>query len=224
MLEHQLAMLKLPKPNSCSFIRYNYATSFPYNDLIASSFVNTGKGRFTKANEYDCARNHYNIVKSSYDLGYERVLILEDDILFMKDTDKFIEYLNNMPADYDILQFGGFTTDPKWTEYKNSSDELWLKHRDVGIWNCSMYALSRKGMEYFIVFMDKIFCVADMPLYKAPINDKIINTYISREPVVIQADKNKVASDIRNATNDTIDYTTQNVYEHGINLNDYYGS
>lgn len=224
MLEKQLESFGIPKPGSEEFIRYNYATGFPYNNLIASAFVQSGKGRFTKPNEYDCARNHYNIVKSSLELGYEHVLILEDDILFMKDEEKIIKYLDEMPDDYDVIQFGGFTADSAWNHYKSSSDELWLKHREVGIWNCSMYALSRRGMQFYIAFMDKIFCVADMPVYKAPLNDKIIQTYISREPVVIQADKDEVASDIRNADNDKIDYKTQNVYEHGINLNDYYGN
>ena len=70
--------------------------------------------------------------------------------------------------------------------------------------------------------MDKFFWVADGPLYKAPINDKIINSYISTIPLVIQADKKEILSDIRNDKNDRIDYKNDNVYESQIKLSDYY--
>ena len=71
--------------------------------------------------------------------------------------------------------------------------------------------------------MDKIkFWVADGPTYKAPLNDSIINTYLSTQPIVIQADKDVVASDIRDEKNDSIDYNTQNEYERDINKNEYF--
>lgn len=225
ILEKQLEALGFPKPGTDELIRYNYTVHFPYNGLIASAFVQSKHGQFTKPNEYDCARNHYNIVKTCYELGNEHCLVLEDDILFMKDENRILEYLENVPEDYDILQFGGFTVDPRWLTYKQEAEEsgeLWVKHKHTGIWNCSMYALSRRGMEFYIKFMDRIFCVADMPLYKAPINEQLVSTYISREPVVIQANKDIVESDIRDKTNDQIDYEKQNVYEKNIDKSMYF--
>ena len=61
--------------------------------------------------------------------------------------------------------------------------------------------------------MNKLFCVADMPLYKAPLHSNLINSYLTTIPVVIQADKEECQSDIRNKENDTIDYNNQNMYE-----------
>lgn len=225
MLEKQLKALDIPMPGTEPFIRYNFTTPFPYNALIANTFNQSKTGQFSKPNEYDCARNHYNIVKTCYDLGMEHCLILEDDILFLKDEQEIIKYMEAMPDDYDVLQFGGFTTNPMWKEYKNNALKnglLWTKHRQTGIWNCSMYALSRRGMEFYIAFMNKFFCVADGPVYMAPKNDKLINTYISVEPVVIQANKDLVSSDIRNKENDTIDYEKENVYEQNIDKNRYF--
>lgn len=202
-------------------IRVHYATPFPYNDLIIDAFNKSGRGRFSKPNEFDCSRNHYSIIKTAYDLGYEHILVMEDDIRFLKDTDIFNNYIENIPEDFDILQFGAFTADQNIAKYLNGSN-LWFKHKDVGIWNASMYALSRKGMEYFIAFMNKIFWVADGPFYKAPLNDKLINTYLCKTPLVIQADKDQVSSDIRNVNNDNIDYNNQNMYEKYIDKNDYF--
>ena len=128
-----------------------------------------------------------------------------------------------MPEDYDICQMGGFTADPRILKYLNNDKVHWFKHPDVGLWNASAYALSRRGMEFYLTFMDKIkFWVADGPLYKAPLSDKIINTYASDVPLAIQADKQRLASDIRDESNDSIDYNTQNKYEEYVNLEDYF--
>lgn len=228
LIEKQLKELKIDAPDSNDFIRYFYGTTFAHNAIIANAFNENKKGKFTKANEYDCARNHYAIVKICYVLGCNHCLILEDDILFRKNPEILQEYIENLPEDYDIAQFGGFTTDNRIKNYCSNLNEesgmnkYWCKHRNVGVWNCSMYALSRRGMEYYLLFMDNFFWVADGPLFKAPINDKLIDSYISRTPIVIQADKDIVKSDIRNKENDNIDYNNSNIYEQEIDLNDFF--
>lgn len=219
----QLQHFGFPDIFSSDWLQFRFATPFPYNNIIANTFNKTGKGRFTKPNEYDCARNHYGIVKESYDRGFTNMLIIEDDIMFYNNVDLFCQFLDNIPSDYDIMQFGGFTVDPRANKILDAfnNDQFWVKHKDVLLWNASMYALSRKGMEYYIAFMNKIFWVADGPLYKAPLNDKLVNTYASTIPLVIQADKHQITSDIRNDENDSIDYKNDNVYESRINISDY---
>lgn len=223
-METQFKEMNFDNINESTWLRYHYTTKFPYNSLIASAFNESGKGRFTKANEYDCARNHYAIVKECYDRGFSNILVMEDDIKFLKNNETFLTFIHNIPVDYDILQFGGFTTNPRAKNILEKYDDniYWTTHKDVALWNASMYALSRKGMQYYIAFMDKFFWVADGPLYKAPINDKIIKSYISTIPLVIQADKKEILSDIRNDKNDRIDYKNDNVYESQIKLSDYY--
>ena len=229
LIEKQFLELGLPQPDMDARVRYFYGTPFPYNGLIADAFNRSGKGRFTKPNEYDCARNHYAIIKTAYDLGWEYVLVIEDDVLFLKDVDMWMMYLSNIPEDFDVLQGGGFTVDKRILEYMKAADDIvgsdayWFKHKHVGLWNASFYALSRKGMEFYLTFMDKIrFWVADGPLYKAPLSDNLINTYASRIPLTIQASKETVASDIRNSDNDKIDYDNQNEYERDVVLDEYF--
>lgn len=223
-MQYQFHKMYLEDIDRSDFYHYHYTTKFPYNTLIANAFNESQKGRFTKPNEYDCSRNHYSIVKECYDRGFNNILIMEDDLKFLKDNKTFINFIGNIPVDYDILQFGGFTTDPKAKGILEKYNEniYWTKHKYIGLWNASMYALSRKGMEYYIAFMNKFFWVADGPLFKAPINDKLVNTYVSTIPLVIQEDKNIVSSDIRNNKNDKIDYQNDNVYESQVKLSDYY--
>jgi hypothetical protein len=147
----------------------------------------------------------------------------------LKDVEMWMMYLGNIPEDFDVLQGGGFTVDKRILEYMKAADDIvgsdayWFKHKHVGLWNASFYALSRKGMEFYLTFMDKIrFWVADGPLYKAPLSDNLINTYASRIPLTIQASKETVASDIRNSDNDKIDYDNQNEYERDVVSDEYF--
>lgn len=213
-----------------SHVNIHYGTTWPYNDFIMNAVNAAGIGRFTKANEYDCTRNHYSIVKQAYDKGDNYVLIMEDDIRFLNNFDIFNKFIEYVPCDFDILQCGGFTTDPniipelrtiKDYNNQNSINDYWYLNESIGLWNCSMYILSRRGMEYYINFINKILWVADGPLYKAPLNKKIIKIYNPRIPLVIQEDKNKISSDIRNKDNDKIDYLADNMYEKKVIFNDY---
>lgn len=213
-------------------INIQYATPFPHNDIIIDAFNKSGRGRFTKPNEFDCARNHYSIVRQAYDdPNCNSVLIIEDDIQFLKDVELFSRYLDNIPEKYDILQFGGFTADQnleillenRYPE-KTYPNMLWLEHTLIGVWTTSMYALSKRGMMFYLKYMDKFFWVADGPLYHAASlqNSKIVKAYVSRIPLIIQADKDIINSDIRDKSNDDIDYNNQNIYEKNINRSDYY--
>lgn len=58
-----------------------------------NAFNESERGLLKHPNEYDCARNHYTIIKTAYDLGYEHILVMEDDIRFLKDANIFNMYL-----------------------------------------------------------------------------------------------------------------------------------
>ena len=95
-METQFKEMNFDNINESTWLRYHYTTKFPYNGLIASAFNESGKGRFTKANEYDCARNHYAIVKECYDRGFSNILVMEDDIKFLKNNETFLTFIHNI--------------------------------------------------------------------------------------------------------------------------------
>lgn len=119
------------------------------------------------------------------------------------------------------MQFGAFTMEPYIEKYL-LGDELWLEHKDAPVWNTSMYALSIKGMLYYLACMNTLLRQADVPLYVAPLQEGIINAYLCKIPLVIQAGNKDIGSDIRDDKNDTIDYYLENVYEKYINRDDYF--
>ena len=192
-----------------------------YNKIMMHVLNQNKLGRLTKPNEYDCTHNHYSMIKQAYDQGYEYCLIMEDDIRFYLGKEEWRLYLEHIPEDFDILQFGGFTADQHIKDYMDES-KWWVKHPTVGVWTTSMYALSRKGMEYYLEFIDKFLWVADGPLYRAPMDRPDLNTYLSVSPLVIQEDKNIDPSDIRDKQSDDINYNTQNMYEYKVCRENYW--
>lgn len=218
----QLFYFGLPEDYQQANLDIKFTVPFLKYNKIMMYVLNQNKlGKLTKPNEVDCTHNHYAMVKQAYDHGYEYCLIMEDDIRFYLGKEEWRLYLEHIPEDFDILQFGGFTADPKIKDYLDLS-KWWVKHPTVPVWNASMYALSRKGMEYYLDFIDKFFWVADGPLYRAPIDKPELNTYICTMPLVIQEDKNVDPSDIRDKQNDNIDYNTQNMYEYKVNRGNYW--
>ena len=217
----QLKDFGLPENFRQSDLDIRYTVPFKKYNSIMMHVLNQNKlGKLTKPNEYDCTHNHYSMIKQAYDKGYDYCLIMEDDIRFYSNKDVWEDYLEYIPKDFDIIQFGGFTADPNIRKYLIDYKEMrpmWFKHPDVPVWNASMYALSRKGMEYYIEFIDKFFWVADGPLYSAARDRQDLNTYLCNIPLAIQEDKNIDHSDIRDKQNDNIDYNTQNMYEYNLN-------
>lgn len=188
-----------------------YTTEWKYNGIICNALNNHFHYQcFTKANEYDCTRNHYNIIKTAYDLGYENILIIEDDMRFLN-VDMLIGFFEEFPQDYSMVQCAGFSTNTvfKQVNEKYYTGLKYIQDMPVNLWTTGMYALSISGMEYYINFMNDHIGVADLPLYHHPST----KYYFTTIPLAIQADKTTCPSDIRNSQNDQIDYQTQNMYE-----------
>lgn len=159
--------------NSCNDIKIIETVSKPWiKNIIDETFKysNYNKG-YETLHALDCAMNHYNIIKSSYEKGLERIMIIEDDAIFDCDIDDYINILNDAPDDADILQFipneitlNNFRKDLSWLDYKEYDTKLKICKRD-NRWSAIMYILNRNGMKYFIDYYDNNLAIADQPLF-----------------------------------------------------------
>ena len=61
--------------------------------------------RFT-IKEHACLLSHLNIIKEAKELGYKKILILEDDIIFHKQIDKYINILEDIPKNWNLIYLG----------------------------------------------------------------------------------------------------------------------
>ena len=101
---------------------------------------------------FDVALNHYNIVKQSYKLGLNNILIIEDDLNIIVNKSVFEQIIESIPNNYDILKFhnGG---DEHFLPITNKTNINWITHNDklpFSFFSTIMVGYSRNGMkEYF---------------------------------------------------------------------------
>lgn len=112
----------------------------------------------TKPGDFGCTAAHYQAVLQAYEFGYNNVLIIEDDICFIKDKNLLYECLNNIPKDGEFI-----TWDPRFIyQYDNkhvtdeiiSSNSLYIKLSDKydGLIGGLMYAIMNK--ESMTLYLD----------------------------------------------------------------------
>lgn len=206
---------------------YHKAVIFSGNKSILEGFNNANTGQFRKPNEVGCAMEHYRIIKEAYEEGLNNILVMEDDIAFLKNWEYIKNTFEHIPADWNILMMSsyiGIKSEENIDLLKNSEkvNDYWFVPFWPG-WCTAMYALNRKGMQYYLNSQDLFFQVADMPLYNAlkfQENKKHINTYFSIQPLAIQKDL-YYASSIRNQ-HEILEKKKWNLYEKNIDEKNYY--
>jgi GR25 family glycosyltransferase involved in LPS biosynthesis len=136
------------------------------------------------AGVFNCAMEHYTIVKQAYLRGFESILIMEDDFTFKKDVN-FKDLFNNLPQDWDAIQYymHPLYYDGNASKVFRMAEKYSYVKSKVGITGTNMYALNRKGMEYYINFMDNDFGYADKPFREGKFLD--LNFYIVKSGVLI---------------------------------------
>lgn len=118
--------------------------------------------------KFDCMFNHYETIKLAYELGVDHILILEDDVRFLKNIDTIKEYLEELPAVADLALFD-YIHFPNLIKYDIT--DYFFKFDSYMLFS-DMYALSRNGMKYMIDNMearvlhaDSYFCIDNNILF-----------------------------------------------------------
>lgn len=181
-------------------VEYRFTCKHPYVKEIAYFLKENGKYYWFGSGDgrsYNCTRNWYEIIKTSYLLGYESILCIEDDITFDMPKDVFFHIMNNIPNDYDVIRFG--YTD-LFCNFKFDKDNCFVENYYFKFWGAQMFALSRKGMKYYIDFLDKYYGVADYPLFSTDIMNEygIKNYFSTRNFYTIMNDLDSIIYDTNN--------------------------
>ena len=106
---------------------------------------------------------HYLAIKEAYELGFKRVLILENDNIFLKDVKRIREILDTLP-DKDIVLLDKVPAVSAKYEEAIVNDKINDNFIDIGkkfyvFANC--YVLSRKGMEHVLKNQELSLDVSD---------------------------------------------------------------
>lgn len=185
------------------FIEFVYASPWPYNDKICYLFNTIFKTNiFKSANEYDCLRNHCHIMQIALSRGYKHILILEDDIRFA-DNDIFLKYISEIPDNYSIIKFDGFTSNKDVMniiqKYRDDNIMYIKDNKDIKLWNLGCYAISNKGIDIYLSLIFKLILVADYPTYEHSV---FADFYNCSYPLAIQA-HDETKSDIQSDKHQT---------------------
>lgn len=135
--------------------RIHYPQLFEYEQLC------TGK-------DFSCSLNHYSAILKAYEFGYNSILIIEDDVCFIKNKKRIELFFNNIPQDADFVTF-----DPRFSRQNDinqfnldisNNKELYIK--DNGQYNFMfggmMYAImNRETMKLYLENQRKRFYMCD---------------------------------------------------------------
>lgn len=141
----------------CEFSRVNikdfeYVYNTTYKYAVIPNLLSV------EQNLNNCTFAHYQTIKNSYELGYENILILEDDIRFLKNVNEIEEIINKYPppgklnSPYDEVHYDYVLSPVLYTDFYIYCTG-------------SMYSLNQKGMKYAIDMLEKYEIGADMMYY-----------------------------------------------------------
>ena len=172
-----------------SFIRETFNN---YNEIRDGNFSIKGKMfnfniksdkyyQITKNNGHvGCTLSHLYYIKKAYDLNYENIIMLEDDISFKyvsKWNHKFKSIIKNAPSDWTVLKLHCSNYEIV-KKYFKKEQYIKIPQNTVLFWSTGFYIINNKGMEHILdkYFDNKSntfrilekFPVADYILYKIP--------------------------------------------------------
>lgn len=152
---------------------------------------------------FSSTMGHYRAVKTALELGAESVLVMEDDVRFVKDLAVLDRGIDELPSDYDVALFDVFKMDNDRIELLKESCAV--GRVDVTCWcrpvaweqgprSLACYALSRRGMEWFARRLERCVTVknaramiSDHHLTSRFVDECGINLYFANPNLAIQA-------------------------------------
>ena len=148
----RLALLKeeLKRVGLLSRAAFHIDFPNPFEEKLISVLPFTNK-RTQKA--FHCGYNNYCIIKRAFEMGCKSVLVIEDDVRFLKDVELLGRCIQSLPEDFDLAMFDKNWPAKEFAECRESIiskkvNPYWISFDRFFSSGC--YAMSRKGMERFI--------------------------------------------------------------------------
>lgn len=193
-----------------------------YNDLINTlnyaninvnneKLINIISDKFDNYSTKDLIIKHYKACEECINNNYKRILVLEDDIRILNNENKIIEYLNNIPENFDICLLDYQI--PK--EYENTisniinSNLYYFKYDNL--YSTAAYIISYDGCQKFINKYNVNYRAEIDLLYNNLLDSKIS----IRENIFIQYE---YSNKLHNKFNTKINYINRNK----LNFKNYY--
>lgn len=180
------------------FIRHQFnELGLDFEFIYGIDFINFKNIKFPnlfnnppdRPQDFGCAITHYAAISQAYHLGYNNVLIIEDDVCLTKDNELIHYMLNNIPDDADFVTYD--YRNSEIDEYNiinnininNSLDYIKLECNH-GFYGAAMFGImNRQTMELYIKNQQHYINVADNIL--GIFNNSNLNRYVSTKCLFI---------------------------------------
>ena len=149
-------------------------TKLPYSNIIRNyTYISVILG-------------HYYCIRQAYTKGYERILILEDDVRFLKDLNLIQQILQNKPKDGNIILYDKSIPDSYSNKQFHSVNDYYYSF--TYCWSAACYQLDRKGMERLLNLMESFNQLRnpDEYFYNTPLFFNNLHCYCSKQNMAIQ--------------------------------------
>lgn len=129
----------------------------PYDLRLANS-VRLGS-TITNMRNFLATMDHYRVLKTFLGRGMSHVLVLEDDVRFLKDEVHLGQVVADLPESFDYAKFEWnrnwycrqHNVDPRHP----SGGARWTRHDDFDSVGAAAYAVSRKGAEWRVAQLER---------------------------------------------------------------------
>jgi GR25 family glycosyltransferase involved in LPS biosynthesis/tetratricopeptide (TPR) repeat protein len=138
-----------------------------YDGRLLKPFINPDISVLRTGGYLGCLLSHLEVYRTALDRGYERILILEDDVVFHKhfhsEFKKIFNDIERDSSDWDLLYLGGANFTNNYTigepinqsTIKNYRIENGRSFDKVtNTWSCLAYAVNRKTMEKILDYYE----------------------------------------------------------------------
>ena len=162
--------------------------------------------------DFGCTLTHYQAVLQAYHLGYNNVLIFEDDVCLNKDVNLLEDMFNNIPEKADFI-----TYDPR-TNKKNILYQIInniIKYKNNRYFKCNLDTfgaaafaiMNRKTMKIYLDTQHNIFKMSDhVNYFYDNININTLKKYASSKCIFIdQITHSRDIKDINNIIEEELD-------------------
>jgi GR25 family glycosyltransferase involved in LPS biosynthesis len=172
---------------------YKY-TDLMYNELKKQGLYNSEL--YLKPGEIGHYFSFYNIFKEALKNNYESIIILEDDIYFTNPKNflqQYIELINNVPDDWDLLYFGmtdayfniGKGMNKKINKYICEPSGSTREGNYKGMINGNHATMYKKtAIKYFVENMLPMYYPTDAYMGKICTIEKKLKCYSSCSPII----------------------------------------
>lgn len=180
-------------------LKYEYVYAIPLGDIFNSANTENILEIRSKNDLYkdidkhiihwSVAFGHYMCVYQAYYLGFNNVLILENDVVINTDKDLIFRYLYDTPEDADIIRYGYM----EWDEYNidkfDNTNELFYKdneNNNFRYYGNQCYGLmNRKTMKIYLDSCNYIFYGNEDVKNIHRGNEYNLNIYYATKPIFL---------------------------------------